>query len=85
MDFYLGTDSPSSAQRENGRMKFSKILIALLFLFSPCLYYNLSGVFSLGDQFLNHPLDVISLSNQVGQVIEVSYSMLLADISIVVG
>ena len=85
MGFYLGADSPSSVQRENERMKFSKLLIVLLILFFPCLYYNSSGVFSLGDQLFDHPLDVVSLSNQVGQVMEVSYSMLLADISRVVG
>ena len=85
MGFYLGADSPSSAQRENGRMKFSKILIVLLILFSPCLYYNSSGVFSLGDQLYHDPSDVVSLSYQVGQVMEISYSMLLVDISKVVG
>lgn len=83
--FYLGADSPSSAQRENGRMKFSKILIVLLFLFSPCLYYNSSGVFSLGDQLSHDPSDVVSLGYQVGQVMEISYRMLLVDISKVVG
>ena len=85
MGFYLGADSPSSAQKENGRMKFSKILIALLILFSPCLYYNSSGVFSLGDQLSHNPSDVVSLSYQVGQVMEVSYRKLLEDISNVVG
>jgi hypothetical protein len=66
-------------------MKFSKILIALLILFSPCLYYNSSAVFSLGDQLFDSPSDVVSLSNEVGQVMEVSYRMLLVDISKVVG
>jgi len=66
-------------------MKFSKILIALLILFSPCLYYNSSGVFSLGDQLFSNPSDVVSLSDQVGQVMEVSYRKLLEDISNVVG
>jgi hypothetical protein len=65
-------------------MKFSKILITLLILFSPCLYYNSSGVFSLGDQLYRNSSDVVSLSDQVGQIIEVSYSMLFADISKVV-
>jgi hypothetical protein len=83
--FYLGADSPSSAQRKNGRMKFSKILIVLLILFSPCLYYNSSGVFSLGDQLYHDPSDVVSLGYKVGQVMEISYSMLLVDISKVVG
>ena len=66
-------------------MKFSKILIALLILFSPCLYYNSSGIFSLGDQLCDNPSDVVSLGYQVGQVMKISYSMLLVDISKVVG
>jgi hypothetical protein len=66
-------------------MKLSKILIALLILFSPCLYYNSSTVFSVGDQLFDSPSDVVSLSNELGQVMEVSYRMLLVDISKVVG
>ena len=66
-------------------MKLSKILIALLILFFPCLYYNSSGVFSLGGQLFDNPSNVVSLSEQVGGVMEVSYRMLLVDISKVVG
>ena len=83
--FYLGADSPPSAQREDGRMKYSKILIILLVLFSPCLYYNSSGVFSLGDQLYHDPSDIVSLGYQVGQVMEISYRMLLVDFSKVMG
>ena len=66
-------------------MKLSKILIALLILFFPCLYYNSSGVFSLGGQLFDNPSNVVSLSEQVGGVMEVSYRMLLVDISKIVG
>ena len=62
-------------------MKFSKIFIALLMLFLPCLYYNPSGVFSLGDQLCHNPSDVVSLGYQVGHVMEISYKSLLVDIS----
>jgi len=62
-------------------MKFSKMAIALLVLFLPCLYYNPAGVFSLGDQLCHNPSDVVSLGYQAGQVMEISYRSLLVDIS----
>jgi len=44
-------------------MKFLKIFFVFMMFFLPCLYYNPSGVFSLGYQ--------------VTQVMEVSYSSLI--------
>lgn len=66
-------------------MKFSKIVIIFLILFFPCLYYNSSGVISLGDQLYHDPSDVVSLGYQAGQVMEISYNMLIVDILKVVG
>jgi hypothetical protein len=62
-------------------MKKSKILIALVMLFLPCLYYDPSGVVSLGDHLYHNPSGLVSFGDQVAQVMEISYRSLLVDIS----
>ena len=62
-------------------MKLSKVLIVLMILFLPCLFYNSSGVASLGDELYDHPSNVDSWGEQLEQVIRISYRSLLDDIS----
>lgn len=51
-------------------MKFMGIFLALILFLLPCLYYNASGVVSLG--------------HQAGRVLSMSYGSLISDVSRVV-